>query len=139
MGAGGSALRLQPQVQQAGQRRVPHALRPHLAEAVPTSPLGSRGCSGRHSISSSINHIPTRPNHHHLYSEDEETYTLSVHICLPCSALWKDIASGPIFYLHLSPPGRAVEINLEAPAHHFLSLERFLPVCTSSTDQLRPL
>lgn len=42
VGAGGSALRLQPQVQQAGQRRVPHALRPHLPKAVPAGPLEAR-------------------------------------------------------------------------------------------------
>lgn len=89
MGAGGSALRLQPQVQQAVQRRVPHALRPHLPEAVPASPLGSECNSELHSISSSIT-TPRNPTTDvpHLYFEEKGAYTLSVHIYLPYTALF---------------------------------------------------
>lgn len=45
VGAGGAAVRLQPQVQQAGQRRVPHALRPHFPEAVSARPLSDDGAA----------------------------------------------------------------------------------------------
>lgn len=52
VGAGGSALRLQPKVQQAGQRCVSHALRPDLPETIPVGPLDRQICSGFHTISS---------------------------------------------------------------------------------------
>lgn len=42
---------------------------------------------------------PTQlPMSKHLYSEDKGTQTPSVHICLPCTAPWMDIASGPTFF-----------------------------------------
>lgn len=50
VGAGGSALRLQPKVQQAGQRCVSHALRPDLPETIPVGPLDRQICSGFHTI-----------------------------------------------------------------------------------------
>lgn len=52
VGAGGSALRLQPKVQQAGQGCVSHALCPYLPETIPAGPLDRQICSGCHTPSS---------------------------------------------------------------------------------------
>lgn len=129
VGASGSALWLQPQVQQAGQRCVAHALCPHLSETVPASPLGSQRCSGRLSTSSLCPHTPT----------------ISA-ICVPPSVFWRQMdfpphlristtwspeeeVSGPTF---ICPPVRTVEINLEAPAHYVLPPYGFLTCPTSA-------
>lgn len=83
MGAGGSPVRLQPKVQQAGQRRVPHALRPHLPEAVSACPLG---CAPYHSLSPSMQMQPTADDPH-LYVEEKVAHSLSLDTYLPHSQL----------------------------------------------------
>lgn len=133
VGAGGPALRLQPQVQQAGQRRVAHALRAHLPQTVPTCPLGSRVCSGRHNTSSLHPPTPTTTTHqpaqlllsHHLYYEDQGTTPppcLRISVCHAKSHTRTFIHAPP----HPSPaPGRTIEVNTEAPAHSVLRPKGF--------------
>lgn len=139
VGAGGSALRLQPQVQQAGQRRVAHALRAHLPQTVPACPLGSHVCSGHHDTSSLHHH----PHHHHHHTPTCPTTPV------PPSVLWRrgdpphpvyaylfamqSSTKGPSSMTPTSPPlshpsptpGRTIEVNIEAPAHSVLHLKGF--------------
>lgn len=82
MGAGGTALRLQPQVQQTGQRRVPHALGAYFSEAVPAGPLGrlKKKSSGQRSMS--LFTSSSNPNTHLSALQIQGTSALLL-ICLP--------------------------------------------------------
>lgn len=111
VGAGGSALRLQPQVQQAGQGRVPHALRAHLAQAGPAGALG--GAAERNlRVPSYI--IPRAP-HPPSFLRQGDSLVLSLHIYRPLSP-----AAPP-------SPDRTIHINIEAPAKY----PPTLPPCCS--------
>lgn len=103
VGAGGSALWLQPKVQQAGQRCVSHALRPDLPETIPVGPLDRQICSRFPTISSLCDY--TLLNIQPIYSCP--TIGWNLKISAPFSAyLFVSQSTGRTSWscLHLSPP-----------------------------------
>lgn len=62
----------------------------------------------------------------HLYSDIKGHLHPCVHICQSCTALFPHLTGySHLPYPDVFPPGRAVKISLDVPAHYFLPLKDF--------------